>query len=274
MNLFTWLGLRPTNSALADEAVLVIDQHALPFRSPHWFGQANYHVRVFRPADAPKPLVIIGDVDNDPVASITNRFPEVAVIVANLVLHHPGPHPSRLAEHARWFTYYASSGAIDEQYTEVWRFTVVPGYEPPLVTMRYEYFRTADAKDLFGKLPRWQRKDYTVAKLQRDEGAFSHLSPPSDPVGPPHLRCWQWHRERAGIDRRGVDLDLLTGPGRGRRHEHRLRPVGHLPAGDRRAEPVLADGQPVQQRVERRAARHRHHVGAVDLLHPRLVVLC
>ncbi|MFF0225249.1 hypothetical protein [Streptomyces sp. NPDC004629] len=151
-----------------DEAVLVIDQYALPYRSPHWYGHANYHVRVFRPKAAPKPVVVMGDLDNDPVASITNKCPEVTAVVAGLVLGHPGVHPTRLEDHARWLTYYAADGAIGERFCEVYDFDVLPGYEPPLVKLRYRDLRRDEAEDLVGgTLGRWRREDYTVAGLQR-----------------------------------------------------------------------------------------------------------
>ncbi|MQY34581.1 hypothetical protein SRB17_25510 [Streptomyces sp. RB17] len=153
---------------LDDEAVLVIDQYALPFRSPHWYGHANYHVRVFRPEKAPKPVVVMGDLDNDPVASITNKCPEVTVIVAHLVLGRPGVHPTRLEDHARWLTYYAAHGPMAEMFREVYDFEVVPGYRPPLVKLRNRGLRREEAEDLVGgALARWQQQDYTVAGLQR-----------------------------------------------------------------------------------------------------------
>jgi hypothetical protein len=151
-----------------DEAVLVIDQYALPYRSPDWYGHANYHVQVFRPANAPKPIVIMGDLDNNPVASITNKCPEVTAIVANLVLGRPGVHPSQLEDHARWLTYYPADGNFIEQFCEVHNFDEVPGYEPPLVTLKYKSLQRHEAEDLVGgTLGTWQRRDYTVAKLQR-----------------------------------------------------------------------------------------------------------
>jgi len=153
---------------LEDEAVLVIDQYALPYRSPHWYGHANYHVRVFRPENVPKPIVVMGDLDNHPIASITNKCPEVTVIIANLVLGRPGVHPTRLEDHARWLTYYPADGTLGERFCEVHDFDVVPGYEPPLVTLKYNDLRRDEAKDLVGgALGTWQRRDYTVAKLQR-----------------------------------------------------------------------------------------------------------
>jgi hypothetical protein len=154
--------------ALADQAALVIDQYALPYRSPQWYGHANYHVRVFRPADAPKPIVVMGDLDNNPVASITNKCPEVTAIVADLVLGRPGVHPTRLEDHARWLTYYAATDGLGEQFCEVHDFTVVLGYEPPLVTLKYTDLRRDEAESLVGgAIAMWQRRDYTVAKLER-----------------------------------------------------------------------------------------------------------
>ncbi|WP_217142498.1 hypothetical protein [Streptomyces sp. AC627_RSS907] len=151
----------------ADEAILVIDQYALPYRSPHWYGHANYHVRVFRPDKARKPVVIMGDLANDPVASISNKCPEVTAIVADLVLGRPGVHPSRLEEHARWVTYLPAT-TFGESFTEVHGFDVVPGYEPRLVTNRHRHLRREDAEDLVGgSLRAWHRRHYTVAKLQR-----------------------------------------------------------------------------------------------------------
>ncbi|MEU1597632.1 hypothetical protein ABZ468_33510 [Streptomyces sp. NPDC005708] len=153
---------------LDDEAVLVIDQYALPFRSPHWYGHADYHARVFRPGNASKPVVVMGDLDNDPVASITNKCPEVTAVVAHLVLGRPGVHPTRLEDHARWLTYYAAHGSIGERFCEVYDFDVVPGYQPPLVNLRYRDLRREEAEDLVGgALGRWRRQDYTVAGLQR-----------------------------------------------------------------------------------------------------------
>jgi hypothetical protein len=154
--------------APADEAVLVIDQHALPYRSPHWYGHANYHVRVFRPDSAPKPIVVMGDLNNDPVASITNKCPEVTSIVANVVLGRPGVHPTRLDDHARWLTYYPADGSFGEQFCVVHDFEVVPGYAPLLVTLKFRDIRRDEAENLVGgALASWRRRDYTVAKLQR-----------------------------------------------------------------------------------------------------------
>ncbi|MEV6056767.1 hypothetical protein [Streptomyces sp. NPDC052107] len=153
---------------LDDEAVLVIDQYALAYRSPHWYGHADYHVRVFRPGNAPKPVVIMGDLDNDPDASITNKCAEITGIVAHLVLGRPGVHPTRLEDHARWLTYYAAHDSIGERFCEVYDFDVVPGYQPPLVNHGYRHLRREEAEDLVGGvLGRWQRQDYTVAGLQR-----------------------------------------------------------------------------------------------------------
>lgn len=152
----------------ADEAVLVIDQHALPYRSPHWYGHANYHVRVFRPDGSQKPIVVMGDLNDDPVASITNKCPEVTVIVANLVLGRPGVHPARLADHARWLTYYPRDGGVGERFCEVHDFSVVPGYVPPLVTHKFDDLGRDEAEILVGgSLAAWRRRDYTVAKLSR-----------------------------------------------------------------------------------------------------------
>ncbi|MFB7496639.1 hypothetical protein ACFC09_18455 [Streptomyces sp. NPDC056161] len=153
---------------LDDQAVLVIDQGALPYRSPHWYGHADYHVRVFRPGNAPKPVVVLGDLDNDPVASITNKCPEVTAIVAGLVLRRHGVHPTRFEDHARWLTYYSAAGGIGEMFCEVHDFDVVPGYDPPLVKVRYRDLRREEAEDLVGgPLGRWRRQDYTVVELQR-----------------------------------------------------------------------------------------------------------
>ncbi|MDT0393143.1 MULTISPECIES: hypothetical protein [Streptomyces] len=158
---------RTAEPTLVDEAVLVIDQHALPYRSPDWYGHANYHVRVFRPENVRKPIVVMGDLSNDPVASITNKCPEVTAIVANLVLGRPGVHPGRLEDHARWVTYFPA-GTFGESFTEVHGFDVVPGYEPQLVTNRYRHLRREDAEELVGgSLRTWQGRHYTVAKLQR-----------------------------------------------------------------------------------------------------------
>lgn len=152
---------------LADQAVLVIDQYALPYRSPQWYGHADYHVRVFRPGDAPKPVVVMGDLNNDPIASITNKCPEVTAIVADLVLGRPGVHPTRLEDHARWLTYYAADG-LGEQFCEVHDFAVVLGYEPPLVTLKYNDLRRDEVENLVGgAVAAWRRRDYTVAKLER-----------------------------------------------------------------------------------------------------------
>jgi len=160
---------RPTDQpAPVDEAVLVIDQHALPYRSPQWYGHANYHVRVFRPDGSPKPVVVMGDLDNVPIASITNKCPEVTAIVADLVLERPGVHPNRLGDHARWLTYYAADGGMDEQFYEVHGFYQVPGYTPPLVTHESDPLWREEAENLVGGvLAAWRRRDYTVAKLGR-----------------------------------------------------------------------------------------------------------
>jgi hypothetical protein len=163
---------RKSEPTLADETVLVIDQDALPYRSPQWYGHANYHVRVFRPGNAPKPIVIMGDVDNDPIASITNHCPGVAAIVADLVLGRPGVHPARLEDHARWLTYYPAGyptgGKLGEQFCEVHDFEVKPGYEPMLVTLKYNDLRRDEVEGLVGgALRTWQQRDYTVAKLER-----------------------------------------------------------------------------------------------------------
>ncbi|MFK0068949.1 hypothetical protein [Streptomyces sp. NPDC091046] len=158
---------RTSEPAPADEAVLVIDQHALPYRSPDWYGHANYHVRVFRPDGARKPVVVMGDLANAPVASITNKCPEVTAIVAHLLLGRPGVHPSRLDDHARWITYFPATG-FNESFTEVHGFDVVPGYEPQLVTNRYRHLRREEAEELVGgPLRGWKQRHYTVARLQR-----------------------------------------------------------------------------------------------------------
>lgn len=158
----------PGMSTLVDEAVMVIDQHALPYRSPHWYGHADYHIRVFRPAGAPKPIVIMGDLGNDPIASITNKCPEVTDIVANLVLGMPGLHPTQLEDHARWLTYYTADGNIGETYTEVHSFEVAGAYKPPIVNLRNRSLRPGEAAELVGaSLPAWQRSDYTAKKLER-----------------------------------------------------------------------------------------------------------
>ena len=102
----------------AIEAVLVIHQHALSYRSSDWYGEAGYHVRVFVPENAPRPVIVIGDLDNHPVASITDRCTEVAVIVANLVLGRPGVHPARLDDHARWVTYFPADGVLGGCFNE------------------------------------------------------------------------------------------------------------------------------------------------------------
>ncbi|MER8161876.1 hypothetical protein [Streptomyces sp. NPDC094472] len=154
---------------LDDKAVLVIDQYALPFRSPHWYGHANYHVRVFRPENAPKPVVIMGDLDNDPDVSITNMCPAATAIVANLMLGHPGVHPTRLEDHARWLSYYAAAdGGMRERFCEMYDFDVVPGYQPPLVNRKSRALHREEAENLVGgALSRWQQQDYTVVGLQR-----------------------------------------------------------------------------------------------------------
>lgn len=155
-------------SSLVDEAVMVIDQHALPYRSPDWYGHANYHIRVFRPAGAPQPIVVMGDLSNNPIASVTNKCPEVMDIVANLVLGMPGLHPTQLEDHARWLTYYTADGGIGEQYTEVHSFEVVGAYSPPLVKLRYRTLWPGEANELVGaSLRAWRRSDYTAKKLER-----------------------------------------------------------------------------------------------------------
>ncbi|MFD6329538.1 hypothetical protein ACFWGI_08240 [Streptomyces niveus] len=151
-----------------DEALLVIDQEALPYRSPHWYGHADYHVRIYRPRGAPKPVVVMGDLSNAPIASITNKCPEVTAIVASLVLGRPGVRPTQFEDHARWLTYYPSDGNILDRFCEVHQFEVVPGYEPPLVTLKYKDLVRDEAQALTGgALGTWRREDCTVAELQR-----------------------------------------------------------------------------------------------------------
>ncbi|WP_399892069.1 hypothetical protein ACGH7X_32610 [Streptomyces sp. BBFR51] len=158
---------RTSEPTPADEAVLVIDQHALPYRSPHWYGEANYHIRVFRPGNVRRPIVVMGDLANVPIASISNKCPEVTAIVADLVLGRPGVHPSRLDDLARWVTYFPAT-KFGESFTEVHSFDVVPDYEPQLVTNRHRHLRREDAEELVGgPLRAWQQRHYTVAKLQR-----------------------------------------------------------------------------------------------------------
>jgi hypothetical protein len=128
------------------EAILVIDQHVLSYRSPDWYGHANYHVRVFRPEGFPRPVVLIGDLDNHPVASIVERCPEVMAIVANRVL---GGQP------ARWLFYQPADGALGERFGEA-------------QNDRLYDIRRDDAQGLAGgPLASWQRRDYTVTALEQ-----------------------------------------------------------------------------------------------------------
>jgi hypothetical protein len=152
----------------AMEAVLVIDQHVLSYRSSDWFGHANYHVRVFRPENAPRPIVVIGDMDNHPFASITDRCAEVGVIVVNLLLGRPGVNPAGLDDHARWLTYFPAHGVPGERFCELHGFHFAPGYETLQVAPQHYDLRREDAERLVGgALGTWQRREYTVTNLER-----------------------------------------------------------------------------------------------------------
>jgi hypothetical protein len=152
----------------AMEAVLVIHQHALSYRSSDWYGYANYHVRVFLPENARRPIIIVGDMDNHPVASITERPAEIAVIVVNLLLGRPGVHPARLDDHARWLTYFPADSVPGERFGELHGFHVVPGYETPFVAPQHYNLRREEAEGLVGgALGTWQRREYTAANLER-----------------------------------------------------------------------------------------------------------
>src|SRR5262245_4617529 len=139
MSFFSRFRRRSTDEpTLADDAVLVIDLRALPRWWPLFLsGRATYHVRVFRPENVSKPVVVMGDLGNDPDASITNICPHVTTIVADQVLGQPGVHLTRLEDHARWLTYYPDDDVFGERFCEVHAFEVLPGYQPPLVTVKY-----------------------------------------------------------------------------------------------------------------------------------------
>jgi hypothetical protein len=150
----------------AMEAVLVIHQYALSYRSSDWYGHANYHVRVFLPGNAPRPIIVIGDMDNHSVASITDRCTEVGVIIANLLLGRPGVHPARLDDYARWLTYFPADGVPGERFGELHGFHFVPGTQ--FVAPQYYDLRREDAEGLVGGgLGTWQRREYTAANLER-----------------------------------------------------------------------------------------------------------
>jgi hypothetical protein len=140
---------RKKSPGRAAETLLVVAQNALQFRSPDWFGEGAYYVRVFRPSSGDRPSVIITDTGNHPVASATNRFDEIAVLVADRVFGIPGVAPADLTSVARWLenTPAGLHGPnFGETYNEVW---FEGGGSFP--RMRHRYLRHAEVEELIGE---------------------------------------------------------------------------------------------------------------------------
>lgn len=179
MSFVSRLRRKPADQAVpVIETVLVIDQHALSYRTSDWYGHADYHVRVFLPAGAPRPIIVIGDMDNHPAASITERSAEIGVIIANLVLSRPGVDPARLDDHARWLTYFPADGGPGERFSELHGFHYLPGHETALVAPQFYPLRREEAEGMAGgALGAWHRRDYTVTNLQRNQARIIPVRP-------------------------------------------------------------------------------------------------
>jgi hypothetical protein len=149
------------------ETLLIIEQHAFQYRSPDWFGDGAYYVRVFRPPSGDRPTVIIADTGNDPVASVTNRFDEIAVIASDRILGVPGVAAGDLTVLARWLDNWPAGtfGPSGETYNEVW---FEGGKDATFPELRHRYLRHPEVEKLIGARVRpLQAKDCTRERLRR-----------------------------------------------------------------------------------------------------------
>lgn len=71
---------------LVDEAVL--EYKVLPFMS----GVGRYHVRIFKPGEDAKPLVVIGDLSDNKSTSVMNSVEEIAAAAAETLLEEADCH--------------------------------------------------------------------------------------------------------------------------------------------------------------------------------------
>lgn len=126
------------------ELLLVVAQDALRWRSPQWFGQGAYYVRAYRPESGDLPVMIIADTGNDPAASSTNRFDEIAVLAAEAVTGIPQIRLEDLGKTATWIDCIPAHGSFGETYYEMSFGSTGSGRHSP--TSRY--LRHAEVEEL------------------------------------------------------------------------------------------------------------------------------
>lgn len=79
-------------ATLVDEAVL--EYKVLPFMS----GIGRYHVRIFKPGEDAKPLVVIGDLSDNQSASVMNNVEEIAAATSETLLEEIDCHAAEWAQ--------------------------------------------------------------------------------------------------------------------------------------------------------------------------------
>jgi hypothetical protein len=126
------------------ELLLVVAQDALRWRSPEWFGQGAYYVRAYRPESGDLPVIIIADTGNDPAASSTNRFGEIAVLAAEAITGIPQIGLEDLGKIATWVDCIPAHGSFGETYYEMSLGSTGSGRYSP--TSRY--LRHAEVEEL------------------------------------------------------------------------------------------------------------------------------
>jgi hypothetical protein len=111
---------------------------------PEWFGQGAYYVRAYRPESGDLSVMIIADTDNDPVASSTNRFDEIAVLAAEAVTDIPPIRHEDLGKTATWIDCIPAHRSFGETYYEMSSGSTGSGRHSP--TSRY--LRHAEVEEL------------------------------------------------------------------------------------------------------------------------------
>lgn len=145
-----WFRRRPASpepgsggSGTTAEVSLVVAQSALRWRSPEQFGRGTYYVRAYRSRTGRLPVIIIADSGNDPAASSSNRFDEIAVMAARVITGDQ-TGPEALAGVATWIDCRPAHGPFGETYYEMSFPSAGRGGHPP--TSRY--LRHAEVEEL------------------------------------------------------------------------------------------------------------------------------
>jgi hypothetical protein len=157
-------GPAPNESGRVVELLLIVAQNALRWRSPDWFGQGAYYVRAYRPESGDLPVIIIADTGNDPAASSTNRFAEIAVLAAEAITGIPRISLEDLGKIATWVDCIPAHGPFGETYYEM----TLGSTDSAKYSPTSRYLRHADVEELVkGQVESLTFEDCAAAPLRK-----------------------------------------------------------------------------------------------------------